>query len=115
MAVDVTKNYDLILTELLKKVLRIVYGRVQELGWLVPSSVEVHPQGVTSVVTSNHSVRVKHRNNLEDELLSEELGLFGLGQDEIDEALNQKRRVTLAWVHTAGEVYHMLGVFTLPT
>jgi hypothetical protein len=79
VAVDVTKNYDLILTELLEKVFRIVYGWVQELGWLVPPSVEVHPQSVASVVTSNHSVRVKHRNNLEDELLSEELGLFGLG------------------------------------
>ena len=115
MAVDVTKHYDLILTELLEQVLRVVDGRMQELGWLVPSSVEVNAQGVASVVTSYNSVRIQHRDNLEDELLSEELGLFGLGQDEIDEALNQKRRVTLAWVHTAGEVYHMLGVFTLPT
>jgi hypothetical protein len=115
VAVNVTKHYDLILTELLKKVFRVVDSRMQELGWLVPPSVEVHPQGVASVIPSNHSVRVQHRNNLEDELLSEELGLFGLGQDEIDEALNQKRRVTLAWVHTAGEIYHMLGVFALTT
>jgi hypothetical protein len=56
--VDVTKNYDLILTELLEKVLRVVDGRVQELGWLVPSSVQVNPQGIASVVPSNHSVRV---------------------------------------------------------
>ena len=112
---DITKHNDLILTELLEQVLRVVDGRMQELGWLAPSSVEIHPQGVTSVVPSNHSVRVKHRDNLEDELLSEELGLFGLGQDEIDEALNQKRGVTLPWMHTAGEIYHMLGVFSLPT
>jgi hypothetical protein len=113
--VDVTKYNYLILTELLEKVLRVVNGRMQELGWLVPASIEVDPQGVASVVPSNHSVRIKHRDNLEDELLSEELGLFGLSQDEIDEALNQKRGITLSWVNTAGEIYYMLGVFALPT
>jgi hypothetical protein len=55
---DVTKHYDLILTELLEKVLRVVDSRMQELGWLVPPSVEVDPQSVTSVVPSYNSVRV---------------------------------------------------------
>lgn len=55
---DVTKHNDLILTELLEEVLRVVDGRMQELGWLVPPSVEVDPQSVASVVASYNSVRV---------------------------------------------------------
>jgi hypothetical protein len=58
VAVDVTKHNDLILTELLEEVLRVVDGRMQELGWLVPPSVEVDPQSVASVVASYNSVRV---------------------------------------------------------
>lgn len=112
---DVTKDNDLILTELLEQVLRVVDGRMQELGWLVPPSVEVDPQNIASVVPSYNSVRVQHRDNLEDELLSEELGLFSLGQDEIDETLNHKRGVTLSWMHTAREKNHLFGVFPLPT
>ena len=48
-------------------------------------------------------------------MVSEELGLFSLSQDEIDEALNHKRGVALTGVHTAREKNYLLGVFSLPT
>ena len=82
---------------------------MEQLGWVDPPSVQVHSQDIAPVVPLGHSIRVQHRNYLEDEGLAEELGLsVVLLQEEVDDPLHHERGVALPWVHPTCQEYHLL-------
>ena len=65
--------------------------RVQELRGVRPTTVQVHTQNVASVVAINHSVRVEHRYNFENEQLSKGLCLLAPKLEyKVDDALDHE-------------------------
>ena len=51
-------------------------GRVEELGGVLPATVEVHAQDVAAVVALDDTVGVQHGDQLEDEAFAEGLSFF---------------------------------------
>ena len=78
--------------------------------WFIPSSVKVNTKGITTIVTSHHTVRIEHRNNLEDKLLSHILSFFSLLQKEIDDSLNQERGIAFTRMHSTSQKDNLFGM-----
>ena len=84
----VTKNYNLVFTELFNKIFAVIDSRVQKFGGFAPSSIKINTQGIASVIASDDSIRIQHGNYLEYKLLSKVLCFFGLRDQIVDRALN---------------------------
>ena len=63
---------------------------------LQPLPIEIMPAQASSVITSNHSIRVKHRHNLENILVSQTARFWLLAHEKIDDAFHYKGSIRLA-------------------
>eukprot|EP00350_Pseudokeronopsis_sp_OXSARD2_P008100 CAMPEP_0170550902 /NCGR_PEP_ID=MMETSP0211-20121228/8912_1 /TAXON_ID=311385 /ORGANISM="Pseudokeronopsis sp., Strain OXSARD2" /LENGTH=390 /DNA_ID=CAMNT_0010857721 /DNA_START=52 /DNA_END=1224 /DNA_ORIENTATION=- len=110
MPMHITEDQNLMVyVHLSGEELGVVDCGVEELGGVDPAPVQVHSQDIASVVSLGHSVRIQHRNYLEDEGLSEELSLsVVLLEQEVDDPLHHKGRVALSRMHPTGQKDHLL-------
>ena len=65
----------------------VEYLRVVYFGGVGPFAIEVVPRYVGPVVPMNDPIRVEHRYYFEDEVLSQPLGLFVVGDQELDDSV----------------------------
>jgi hypothetical protein len=77
---------------------------------VIPNTVEVDTGQVATSRTIDNAVGVEHRNDLEDEIVSENLRVQGRPSQVIQYALHYPRGGRLARVHTRG-YNHALTVF----
>ena len=61
--------------DLLAQLFGVVDGGVQDFGRRFPATVQIAPSERTPIVTVDDAVRIEHGNDLEDEILSKQLGL----------------------------------------
>ena len=69
----------------------------------MPYSVEVVPRKTAAVVAVDHSIWVQHRDDFEDEVLTNSFRVLCFGGQEVYEALAYEGRGGLAWVDSAGD------------
>ncbi len=100
VTMHVTENYYLILSELLYKVLAVIYFWMKQLRRLAPSTIKIDTKCITSVIPSYHSIRVQHGYYLKHKLLSKELSFLSLSQKTVDWALYHKRWIAFPRVDT---------------
>jgi hypothetical protein len=62
--------------------------RVKLFGWSFPATVEISTYQRTAVVSMNHAVRVDHREDLEDEGISQRHCLGFLRDQKFDEVVH---------------------------
>ena len=75
---------------------------MQDLARVGPAPVQVCADVVAAIVAVDDTVRVEHRDDLEDEGLSQHLGLLVvLLQQEVDGPLYHEAGVALARMHSA--------------
>lgn len=66
----IAKHNDLVFHVRFQYLLRVIDGRVKDLGWFIPPSIEINAQHITAIVSSHNSIRVKHWDDFENELFS---------------------------------------------
>ena len=64
----------------------------------VPLPIEVVSHDVAAVVAEDDSVGVDHRDDLEDEVLAQELGLLGLASQKVHHSFADVGALGFAWV-----------------
>ena len=96
-------NEGTLLLEILDKALSLHDLRVKYLSRGLPSAIQVSSRQTASVVAVDYPVGVKHRNDLENELLSEDVSLRGLTNQKIDGSLHHPARIGLPRVHSCGQ------------
>ena len=67
--------------KLRKQLLCVPHSWVQGLAWVLPSPVEVAACQAAYVVAIDNTIRIKHRNDLKHELISE-LYCLGIAADQ---------------------------------
>ena len=88
-----------------------VYRRVQQPTRIRPPSVQIRPYKIAAVVPSNHSIRIEHRHNLEDESLSQQLCLLViLLKQKLDGTVYQKLGRALSRMHSGGQEDDLFGL-----
>ena len=74
--VEVSEDEKLaLLHEAVDHLLRVVNGRMEHLRWCFPASIQIAAGQRAPVISVDDTVRVQHGDHLEDEVLSENLGL----------------------------------------
>lgn len=74
MPMNIHKQQLLILT-LHDNLLNLIYLRIQYFVGILPLSIEIHSSKRTSVTAIYHPIRVQHRHDLNDELVTQLLGV----------------------------------------
>ena len=72
-----------LIIEVLYDLLRVVDGRVEKLARLLPSTIEVNTKETDSIVAVDDAIWVQHRNNLDDEFVSDFLSLWVVAKEPI--------------------------------
>lgn len=98
MKIAIEKQFTL-LAKFLNQALQIVHSGVRFWGWVLPDAVEVNSCEGTACVSINYSVRINHRHNFEDKLVTEQLCAERRPHQVVDDAFHHKRRACLAWVN----------------
>ena len=80
-----------------------VHCWVESVIWVVVDAVQVIATYACSVVAGHHAVRVRHRDDLDDESLSDLLSLLAVTQQEIDYPLHHVGGIGLPRVHACSE------------
>ena len=80
---------------------------MKDLGRRLPTTVQIAPGERTSIVTVDDSVRVEHRNDLEDDALSEVDSLLAITSDKFEEALHDKTGIRLSWMYACSYNYEL--------
>jgi len=91
-------------------VLRLVYWRLA----IVP--VEIPHLVIEPEISMIHSVRIKHRNDLENKHLSQNISSFAISQQKLYEPFYEKGRVCLWGMHSGCKhddriIVHLMGSF----
>lgn len=87
----------------LYELLRVINGGMQDLTWIDPPSVEVDSKKGGSIISIDNAIRVKHRDDLENVVLSQDLRLSVVAGQEFYNAFHNKARVCLSWVDSGGD------------
>lgn len=67
-------------------------------GW-IPFSIEIFTCHVSSIMSKNNSIRVDHRNNIDNIIFSEKLAfLWILGNKSFNQPFTDKRSLSLSWM-----------------
>ena len=82
---------------------------MQDLRGVLPAPVQVLPAERAPVVAVDNAVWVHHRDNFEDEVVSERLGLGRVADEELDDTFHHPGRVALARMHSGGDEDALLG------
>ena len=91
-----------------------VYCWVQYFVWELPSTVQIAPCQRTSVVAVNYSVRVQHRDNFKDKVVSEQLSLLiGRISQEIYQATHHPRAHCFSRVNARGQKDTLFFIFRI--
>lgn len=75
------------------------HGRVKHLTRVLVLSVEVIPAKRRTVVSYYHAVRIRYRDDLDNETLSQLTSLQRIPCNVLEKALHHPRTVALSWVH----------------
>ena len=122
MSMDIAEQEDVpVLLKLLdhlqefKKILRayhlsVINGGMNLSLGVVPDSVEIHSCQVAASAPINDAIWVEHRDNLEHEVVSEDLGIKGGTREIVDDSLHYPGGSALSGVH-ARCYYDTLSVF----
>jgi hypothetical protein len=104
MAMNVGKElYCPIDVQHLHELFRVINGGMQDLTWIDPPSVEVDSKEGGSIISIDNAIRVKHRDDLENVVLSQDLRLSVVAGQEFDNAFHNKAGVSLSWVDSGGD------------
>ena len=60
-----------LVVKVLDETFGVVDGRVKELAWFLPSTIQIDSKKTNSVITVNHTIRVEHWNDFDNELVSD--------------------------------------------
>lgn len=81
------------------------YARMQFLARFYPLAIQVHPCQIAARVTVNDTVRVEHRHDLKDKVVSQDSGTKRRAYKVIYHALHHVRSACFSWMH-AGRDYN---------
>ena len=103
MTVDVTEQEDVaILLKLLDHHFGVIDRRMYFPLRVIPDTVEVDTSQVATGGAIDHTVGVKHRDDLEDEVVSQDLSVQGRTSQVVKDSLHDPRGGTLTRVNTTG-------------
>ena len=98
---QVTEKYQRSLRrELLDQLLSTINCRVKDLRGVLPPSVQIAASKWASVISVDHTIRVKHGNNFEDKVVSEVLSLFCIADQEVNHTFHHPTAIWFAWMHS---------------
>ena len=89
------------------------WSRVQLLHCILKRPVEVSTNKRCSLVSNDHSVRVDHRYDLKDASVSQLSRNLARPNYEVDEAMGDPRRVSLARMHPRSQYHKLLRSLSL--
>ena len=85
----------------LHELLRVINGGMQDLTWIDPPSVEVDSKKGGSIISIDNAIRVKHRDDLENVVLPQDLRLPVVTSQEFDDAFHDIAGVGFSWVDSS--------------
>ena len=116
MTMQVTHQENVsVLLKFLYHIFHVVNRRVQLAGWIDPASVQVHASQITSGAAVDNAIDVEHRNDLEDEVVSESLCLDISRSQIVNDSLYHPRgacftRVNPWWNDDTFSSFDHLGI-----
>ena len=81
----------------------VVYSRVKFSGRLQPLPVKVCSCQIASVVSDYDSVNVQHRDDLKDEVVSQNLGQHAISKQKVYYVLDDVTYHSFSWMHPRGD------------